>query len=564
MEVALTRFGKHAGAYGLTAVLSIVTSSLMFPVYAAFFPAVQLGKLTTIQVVLNLVTPAARIGIVYGVFRFAGQHYAQMDLASTRRVAWTGLISTTALGVAVAVLLALGAVSLGREILGSNWVLGLELEAAALALSAPYDIALMFSRAVARPAQYAFLFSVKTLSAFVLSLFLIIGRGLGIYGIFWSDLVASSVTLLAVLVVLLPRLGPPQFSWSDTRRMIRFGVPLIPAQLGEWAVTFSDRLFLTGMTGVRQNGIYSLSYRLGSVEQQVGTGGLKTAWDPFALHHMKDSNAPRLLGFVATYLSLVAMTVAVILGVDAAPLLLAIHAKHGYNAAVPLVFVVALAGWFELMRYFFVTPASLRLRPEWATYVLFGTGLLNIGLNYPLIEAFGFAGAAWATLIAYAVGALMGTAVGGRLWKIDFEWYRLALILLAGTLSYRISIFITVPIPLEELALRTVCVLLLFVTLLALGRFWKAGELMIAREFATQRFRGETAAKVIPSRPDYTERRIRRDSRFAGRSLLDAPKAKNPSKGDGTLSSRMQAEKGTRTAGLAAELRKGRPESKEP
>jgi len=278
-------------------------------------------------------------------------------------------------------------------------------------------------------------------------------------------------------------------------------VPIIPSQLGEWAVTFSDRLFLGALAGARPLGIYSLSYRLGSVEQQLASGGLKLAWDPFTVHHMNDEDAPRLLGAGATYVSLVAMVVATLLGVVATPLLLVVHAKTGYLAAAPLVFIVALAGWFELARYVLLAPTMTKIRPEWGVFVLLGTGVLNVALNYPMIKTFGMAGAAWATLIAYAIGAIAAIFVGRRLWKIAFEWYRLGLILVAGIASYEAMTFVRTSPPAEELLLRAMLASLAFLVIMTLGKFWRKQEILFVRGLLSKRKSPTDQSEPDPARP---------------------------------------------------------------
>lgn len=111
----------------------------------------------------------------------------------------------------------------------------------------------------------------------------------------------------------------------------------------------------------------------------------------------------------------------------------------------PVVFLVALASLFGFARYIFVTPKSINLRPQWRVFVRPVTAGVNLGLNFPLIYAFGMLGAAGATVVAYAFGTLSGLLAGRRLWPIDFECFRLATIATAAMMTYLGSLLIQVP-----------------------------------------------------------------------------------------------------------------------
>jgi O-antigen/teichoic acid export membrane protein len=56
----------------------------------------------------------------------------------------------------------------------------------------------------------------------------------------------------------------------------------------------------------------------------------------------------------------------------------------------------------------------------------------NVAANFLLIPRFGMMGAAWATLVSYAVMAAMGAVISQRLYPIPFERGRLLLLAAGG------------------------------------------------------------------------------------------------------------------------------------
>jgi O-antigen/teichoic acid export membrane protein len=230
-----------------------------------------------------------------------------------------------------------------------------------------------------------------------------------------------------------------------------------------------------------QQGIYSLGYRLGVVEQQVVIGGLQLAWEPFVLQNMKSADATRLVGRAVTYSVLLGIVPALLLGVLAAPLMSVVHVQPGYLAGAPVVFIVALAQWFGFMRFLFMTPTFVKVRPEWAVVVLIGAGVSNIILNLWLIPRFGMMGAAWATLGAYIVGAVLALVLGLRLWKIEFEYRRLFSILVAGLATYWLVNMLEMQSAWLNLFFKFLATPTLFLLVLTLMWFWGAHEISLVR-----------------------------------------------------------------------------------
>jgi O-antigen/teichoic acid export membrane protein len=70
---------------------------------------------------------------------------------------------------------------------------------------------------------------------------------------------------------------------------------------------------------------------------------------------------------------------------------------------------------------------------------------VNIGLNIVMIPRMGMMGAAWATVGGYAVMAALGYQFAHRHYPIPFEWKRIGVVVLAGGLSFAVSLLAPEP-----------------------------------------------------------------------------------------------------------------------
>lgn len=463
---------------------------MTFPLYAAWLTPTSFGIVTTIRVTMALAQTVSSAGMIGGMFRFLSEESGRQHSDAGRSILWTGFVATMVSSLLVALLVGLAGLTVLPRTIGASWILGLQLEAGALALTAVYQVALYSARALNRSRYFVILYLLNAVASIILTVLFVAVFRWDAYGVFWADFASSLILVPPALYFLARDLGHPQFSFQHLRRMARFGLLIVPTQLGDWVLTFSDRLFVQALAGTAQLGVYSLGYRLGSVEQQLVVGGFQLAWDPFVLSNMHDPRASRVFGVTATYILAISMLPVVLLGTLAAPLLVIMHARAGYSAAPTVVFLVALACWFNFARYIFVTPTSVKLRPEWSVLVMLVTASVNLALNFPLIRAYGMIGAAWATLLAYAFGAAAALLVCRRLWTIDFEYNRLVGIVAAAVVTYWGIEHVHTPVFWMDCGLKALGTPVAFVAVLTALGFWGREE----REFVRVHLRRHARA----------------------------------------------------------------------
>lgn len=297
----------------------------------------------------------------------------------------------------------------------------------------------------------------------------------GLHGIFLSNLAASGATLILLIPVIRPWLAPV-FLKDRLKSLLAFGLPYIPSALSVILMDQVSRFFLDRMMGKEATGIFSASYKLGMFMALV-VAAFRFAWHPFFLSVSKQDNAPRIYARVLTYFLLVLgvchLTIAFFLREIIRISLFGIRLfGEGFEAGLGIVPVVMLAYVFYGLYVNFVVGIYLKKKSRLLPAVT-GVGCLTslIG-NAVLIRTSGLTGAAWASVLAYAVMAGTLYVVNRRLIRIPYEWGRIIRLILIWILIYAAgSVWMSGP----HAGVRILLILSLF-PLLRLVGFWNTEE----------------------------------------------------------------------------------------
>lgn len=172
--------------------------------------------------------------------------------------------------------------------------------------------------------------------------------------------------------------------------------------IGFTAVASIDRLILMDMKGAETVGAYTAAYTL-AMAIGVGHEALLKVWNPYFFRKVAADGVrlQRMLGPQSLY-ALVSIVTAVAYGFVAQWAFGAVFPRvYGYAAAI--VPVICLAYGFEGARKVFCGQLYVFSRTKTLAAISLAAAVLNIVLNVLWIPDYGVAGAAWATLAAFAV-----------------------------------------------------------------------------------------------------------------------------------------------------------------
>lgn len=253
-----------------------------------------------------------------------------------------------------------------------------------------------------------------------LSLLFAVGFHWGITG-----LAAAQLTAMALLIP--PRIWyarhllRPVFSVEVLRRLLRFGLPLVPATLAWWIFSFSDRIVLGRLSTLREVGLYSVANSATTVLGLL-VGALGLAWTPHALRLYEDSpdEAPSFYGRMLTYI-IVGFGVLAVTVTTFAHELLSILATRQYLGASRAVGPLALG--FVAFATIQVTGIGMTLKKKtgYLAVLAWGAAVLNLALNLAFVPAYGMLASAWATCAAFVFLTIGYYVISQRLFPIAVD-----------------------------------------------------------------------------------------------------------------------------------------------
>jgi O-antigen/teichoic acid export membrane protein len=245
----------------------------------------------------------------------------------------------------------------------------------------------------------------------------------GARGLLLGQYATGAVFLAALLVTQRRRLSLLP-NMPLLRRMLRFGLPTMPAELSLYSLNFIDRVMLVRLAGLADAGLYALSVKFAQAVN-VLVKGFQLAWPPLAYSIRDDDEARGAYAVIVTWFVVVCTFMVTgmwllarwIVRILAAPEFFESYEAIGLVStgvmlyALYLVLVVVLG---RTGRTEFNFPATAA-----------GTAA-NIGLNLVLIPALGIVGAGVSLVASYAVVLALMYVFTQRLFHVPYEWLRLA------------------------------------------------------------------------------------------------------------------------------------------
>ena len=226
--------------------------------------------------------------------------------------------------------------------------------------------------------------------------------GWGPMALAWSRVVGQLVSV-AVLITLAPRRYPPRYDRRVARELIRFGLPLIGANLTGLALNNSDSVTVSRVNGTTQLGAYTLANNVAMWPQGLMQPILLNVGLPLVSRlRVRPGLLKRFVNLSVTITTGGFYFVSAVVGALAAPLVLTLYGDK-WAAAIPILAVLAFAGALRGL----LTPLCDVLVACRATHLLFVVNLVWLIMLVPALIAgthlLGAVGAAWAHLTVLVV-----------------------------------------------------------------------------------------------------------------------------------------------------------------
>ena len=214
-------------------------------------------------------------------------------------------------------------------------------------------------------------------------------------------------------------------------RMLRYGVPLVPAALAIYVTGTADRWLISHYRGAAEVGVYAAGAKIALIAT-LGVETFRKAWWPVAMMAAQREDGPALMRVSARYYFGVGAIVVTLLAAVAQPIVL-FAVSSEYSGAYSII--APLAGSSVLYGAIMVLGIGLwqTKRTKALASALVAAAVSNVILGVLLVPQFGGMGAAMATAAAYLVATVAVGWLAERVWPVSYPVRTLTALLLVTT-----------------------------------------------------------------------------------------------------------------------------------
>jgi len=433
MKEKLKELSRDTAIYGISTILSRFLSFILVPFYTQVFRPAEYGIITNVYAFI------AFLNVVY----LYGMDASYLKYASVKEDNHREIFSTPYLFVLITSIIFSSLFVIFR--LPFNDLADIPSENISVSL---YVLSILFFDALAvipfahlrllrKAKKFALIKTINIAVNVSLNLILILVYNMGMEAVFISNLAASVLTLILLLPDILANLNLKVDS-SILRRMLRFGIPYLPAGLASMIIQVIDRPILLKLTDESTVGIYQANHKLG-VFMMLFVSMFQYAWQPFFLNTAKEENAKEIFSKVLTYFILAGSIILVILSLFIEDLIKvkifgrSIIAEE-YWGGLYIIPVILLAYLFNGIYVNFTAGIFIKEKTNMVPYITGAGALANIVINYFLIPSMGMLGSGFAILISYIVMAAGLFIVVSKHYPVNYEYGKIFRIALAVTI----------------------------------------------------------------------------------------------------------------------------------
>jgi len=431
---------KHSMIYGFGTVVNRVVAIMLLPIYTRYLTPTDYGVKELIGLTVDVVGVLLATAVSSGVLRF----YFEYEDEKRRNE----VISTASIGLTVAAFIAFFFLSFFTKPMATYIIDAPELyyyfniALVSMWLGAVNNVGFGYLRAKKKSLQFVLLSFFRLLLAVSFNIYFIVFLKLGVLGVLLSTLLVAVVTTCVLNVPILFGVGL-RFSNATFKDLVKFGLPMVPAQIGAFAVHLSDRYFLKAYASIADAGLYSLGYRFGTLPGTFISTPFNQIWQPRRFELYKQPGSEELFGKIFTYyVALVSFA-----GLGVAVLtkeVLMVMADQKFWSAYAIVPIIILANIIFTLNSHLDFGISLMKKTKYFAYIDGSNGFLILILNFLLIPKYGIYGAAYATLIAFVYKTTLVYLTSRRIYRIYIEIKRIAIIAISCLNLFYLCSFIEV------------------------------------------------------------------------------------------------------------------------
>lgn len=520
MSGYLRRLATTGAAYTAASIFSKLIAVALLPLYTHYLAPRDYGAAEVLFASVVSISIVVRFGLIEALLRFyyKDEENPKQVVAST----FAGLFWFSTLAALVALPFAepigewvldpkkpaeiAAAPELARIAIGGLWVLTM------------FEFMLTLFRLEERARAYFVTTILNVLATIALTIVLVVGLDEGARGLLLGSYATGAAFVLGLIALHWRQLSLV-FDSALLKRLLRFGLPTMPAEVSLYLLNWVDRIIIVRTVGLAEAGLYSLAVKFAQAVN-VLVRGFQLAWPPLAYSIKDDNEARRAYAVVMTLF--VAACAFVVTGMWLFSRWIArVLADPRFFDSWEAVGLISTAVTLYAIYMVMVVILGRTGRTEFNFPAAIAALVANVGLNLLLVPSLEIVGAGIALVASYGVVVVLMYVFTQRLFPVPYQWGRLARVVFTAAVLVGIGELAMPTDGFVGLLGRAVLLALYPLGLLAAGFFtaeerrWLA-KLRHPREIAAEFKRMREAPAAVDGRlPEtYEVERMDEDSRF--------------------------------------------------
>ncbi|MCD6117033.1 oligosaccharide flippase family protein [bacterium] len=438
MLSSIKRLTKHSAVYGIGHILSRAIGFLLLPIHTNYIVPKEYGAAALLFSSIAILTVFFSYGMDIAFLRY---FVLSENRENKRLIFSTAFITLVFSGVLFSGFMLLFPVPFSKIIFDSpDFILLIRLAAGILFADTLCLVPYLVLRGEEKSKAFVMVKLFNILLNVGLNILLIVYLKQGVRGIFISNVIASFMTLLVLLPIIV-KFIENRFDFHVLKQLLSFGLPYIPSGIAVLVMDQIGRFFLDRMAGKSAAGIFSANCKLGMFMALL-VAAFRFAWHPFFLKTAKDEeNAPEIFARVFTYFIAVTGLFFLLISLSLNEIV-SFHIGsmrlfgRGFSTGMGIVPVILLSYVFYGIYINSIIGIYLKKKTKYLILITSAGAFAGILMNYILVPRWNIMGAAVATLIAYFVMAVVIYFVNKKLYPIPYESYRIIKIIAAAVISF--------------------------------------------------------------------------------------------------------------------------------
>jgi O-antigen/teichoic acid export membrane protein len=474
MSGYLRRLATTGAAYTAASILSKVIAVALLPLYTRYLTTEDYGAAEVLFSAVVSASIVVRLGLIEAILRF--YYLDEEDSREVVRSSFAGLFWLAAIGslvllpfatpIAEALLDPKHAAEVGqmaelvRISIGGLWALTM------------YEFMLTLFRLEERARAFFVTTILSVLATIALTVVLVVGFEDGARGLLIGTYATGAAFVLGLIVLQWRRLSL-RFDRGLLRRLFRFGLPTMPAEVSLYLLNFVDRLIIVRSLGLAEAGLYSLAVKFAQAVN-VFVRGFQLAWPPLAYSIRDDDEARRAYAVIVTLFAAACAWIVAGMWLLSRWIVRALADPKFFDSYKPIGLISAAVTLYALYLVLVVILGRTG-RTEFNFPAAIGALVANVVLNLILVPAWGIVGAGVALVVSYLVVLGLMYAFTQRLFPVPYEWGRLLRVVATVAVLVGVAELLVPTSGTAGLLIRIVLFSAYPLTLLASG-FFTSGE----------------------------------------------------------------------------------------